>query len=163
MRCSELRISMFRSCLSRISRASRFDRLTVLSHVEGHATLPGHWRHFSTSGKGRSRLATQNISGKNRRVTPGRLVKRSAYLKGASSWSRSAGRSSERAQKTIRSRVQNVRLHELKPASGLRRHGDEGRKSHAFPERHRKAPSRPPARLFLLVGTTNRQSSSLIP
>lgn len=99
----------------------------------------------------------------NRRVTPGRLVKRSAYPTGASSWSRSASLSSERAQKTIRSRVQNVRLHELKPASGLRRHGDEGRKSHAFPERRREAPSRPPAQLFLLVGTTNRQSSSLIP
>ncbi|TKS63456.1 MAG: hypothetical protein EWM73_01449 [Nitrospira sp.] len=145
------------------SRALRFDRLTVLSHVEGRATVPGHWRHFSISGKGRSRLATQDISGKNRRVTPGRLVKRSAGPTGASSWSRSASLSSERAQKTIRSRVQNVKLHELKPASGLRRHGDEGRKSHAFPERRREAPSRPPARLFLLVGTTNRQSSSLIP
>jgi len=99
----------------------------------------------------------------NRRVTPGSLVKRSACPTGAASWLRSAGLSSERAQKTIRSRVQDVRLRELKPASGLRRHGDEGRKSHAFPERRRKAPSRLPARLFLLVDTTNRQSSSLIP
>jgi len=38
---SELRTPNFGSRLSRLSRASRFDRLIVLSHVEGRATVCG--------------------------------------------------------------------------------------------------------------------------
>ena len=99
----------------------------------------------------------------NRKVTLGRSTRRCSCPTGASSWLRSASLSSGRAQKIFRSRLQSVRLCESMPASGLRRRGDERRKSHVFPEHRREAPSHPPARVSLPVGTTNRQSSSLIP
>jgi hypothetical protein len=59
-------------------------------------------------------------------------------------------------QKTIKPRRQNARWYESMPASELEHGGDEGRKFHAFPEHRREAPFRPPARLSLLAGTTNR-------
>ena len=144
------------------SRALRFDRLTVLSHVEGRATVHRRGRHVSTSGKGRNRSAAQDVSGENRKVTSGRSTRRCSCPTGTSSWLRSASLSSGSVQKTVRSRLQSLRQCESMPASGLRRRGDERRKSHVFPEHRREASSRPPARVSLPVGTTNRQSSSLI-
>ena len=143
------------------NQALRFAPFSQVSRFTRHGLW--RWRHFSTSGKGRNRPAAQDVLGKNGSVTPGRSTRRCACPTGASSWSRSASLSSGRAQKTIRSRLQSLRRYESMPASGLRRRGDEGRKSHAFPERRREAPSHPPVRFSLLVGTTNRQSSSLIP
>jgi len=74
----------------------------------------------------------------------------------ASSWSCSANLSSGRVNDTIRSRLQIVRRHGSMPASGLRRCGDERRKSRAFLAHRREEPSLLLARAFLLVGTTNR-------
>ena len=121
------------------------------------------WRNFSTSGKGRDRSVAQDVPGINGSVTRGRSTRRCACPMDASSCSRSASLSIGRAQKTIQSRLQSVRRCESMPASGLRHRGDARHKSHAFREHRQEAPSRPPARFFLLVCTTNKQSSSLIP
>ena len=143
------RASRFDPSASSGSRAESMDRLTVLSHVEGRATVHRRGRHVSTSGKGRNRSAAQDVSGENRKVTSGRSTRRCSCPTGASSWLRSASLSSGRVQKTVRSRLQSVRQCESMPASGLRRRGDERRKSHVFPEHRREAPSRPPARVSL--------------
>jgi hypothetical protein len=68
-----------------------------------------------------------------------------------------------KARKTIASKLQSGNPCEAMSATGLQYGGDEPRKSHVFPVHRQAGLSRLPAQLSLLVGTTNRQSSSLNP
>ena len=160
---SSLRPSIYQQflCLATKDDSDRF--LALLAGFTLHAsrsmTLAAFFHHHSMNGTTRGSWINWG------KQSVGRWVVRqedAPVLTGESSWSCSASLSSGRAKKTISSRFLSEGPCETTPASGFQHRGDGRRKFHAFPAHRREGPSRPLARLSLLVGTTNRQSSWLI-